>query len=335
MEVIRKIRERAKSKKATIVLPEADDDRTLIAASELAEMELVKPVLIGNSDDIIERFSALGLTYNSTKIRIVDIQKSGKLSDFTNEYFNFRKHKGISYEEAKSVMSSPLFFGAMMVHHQEADGCVAGAVSTTADVLRAGIQIIGIEKEKARLISSFFLMVFPDDHRAAPGRALTYADCAVLPDPDAEALADIAILTAESHQQLTGEEPKVAMLSFSTKGSAAHENVTKVQKATEIAKQKQPDLKIDGEMQFDAAFIEAIGKRKAPQSDVAGKANVFIFPNLDAGNIGYKLTERLASATAIGPIIQGLVKPMNDLSRGAKPSDIVDVCCICALKKQS
>jgi len=335
MEIIREIRQKAKTKKSTIVLPEANDDRTLIAAAELAENDLVKPILIGNPESITERFSALNLAYNPTKIRIVDSEKSELLSDYASEYFNLRKHKGISYEEAKEVMTSPLFFGSMMVRRMEADGCVAGAVSTTADVLRAGIQIIGVDKEKTSLISSFFLMVFPEDHPSAPGRAFSYADCAVVPDPDSEALADIAILTAESHSQLTGEEPKVAMLSFSTKGSAKHELIDKVQKATEIAKQKCPDLKIDGEMQFDAAFVEAIGKRKAPQSEVAGNANVFVFPNLDAGNISYKLTERLAGASAIGPLIQGLAMPMNDLSRGATPTDIVNVCCISALKKRT
>lgn len=331
--VLQSIRERAKAKRATLVFPESDDERTLRAVAEMIEHQLIQPILIGKPAEIFDRAQSLGLRIPADAIQIFDVESSNCLDDYAQEYFSLRRHKGISEADAARIIRQPLFYAAMMVRKGEVDGCVAGAVNTTADVLRAGIQIIGVDKAHTNLVSSFFLMAFPETHHSAAGRAFTFADCGVVPYPTSEELADIAITSAASHQALTGEEPIVAMLSFSTKGSASHESVEKVLRALEIAKARKPSLQIDGEMQFDAAFVESVGKRKAPDSLVAGKANVFIFPNLDAGNIGYKLTERLGGATAIGPIIQGLAKPMNDLSRGAKPSDIVDVACICALRK--
>jgi phosphate acetyltransferase len=226
----------------------------------------------------------------------------------------------MTLEQARETMKRDLFFAAMMLREGLVDGSVAGSFASTADVMKAGIQIVGMP-EGISIVSSFFLMLFKD-------RTFSFADCAVVPNPDAEQLADIAISTADNHKKLTGEEPLVAMLSFSTKGSATHELVDKVIKATELVKSKRPDLQVDGELQFDAAIIESIGKRKAPNSTVAGKANVLIFPDLNAGNIGYKIAERLGGAQAVGPMVQGLRKPFFDLSRGCSVDDIVNTTAI-------
>lgn len=324
MSFINDIRTKAKSLNKRIVFPESDDIRTIEAVIKLSNEQICRSTLIGNQDHILQLAEKSNLTLPKS-VQILNPEKSDRAFDYANELFNLRKSKGMTHDEAKRKILDPLYWGAMMVRRGDADGCVAGAVNTTGDVLRVGIQVIGM-KEGIKTVSSVFMMVLSN------GRVLTYGDCAVVPYPSDEQLANIAISSAQTHKQLTGETPNVALLSFSSKGSASHEAVEKVQKALAHAKMLDPTLSIDGELQFDAAFVPEIGKKKAPDSDVAGHANVFIFPNLDAGNISYKITERLAGAEAIGPIIQGLNKPMNDLSRGCKSEDIVTVAAICSLK---
>jgi len=324
MKLIETLRENAKRKKRTIVLPESDDIRMLTAASFLIEHELCKVILIGEKTTIHSKLEEASLS-GFDKMDIREYRSDSHASDLSASFHRKRAHKGLSQEQAASILEhQPLFYAAALVDAGIADGCVAGAVNTTGDVLRAAIQVIGLKKD-SRIVSSIFLFEGKD------ARVFSYGDCAVVPYPDVAQLASIAIDSSETHQSLTGETPKTAMLSFSTKGSASHERADLVVEALAMVKEQRPDLLIDGELQFDAAIIPDIGRRKAPHSDVAGNANVFIFPNIDAGNIGYKITERLAGATAIGPIIQGLAKPMNDLSRGCDWEDIVNTACVTAL----
>lgn len=321
LSVLHKIKINASQNKRTIVLPESEDERVLRAAEILLNENLVSVITLGDEEKI--RSDAENLKLKLNGLRIINPETSDKLSDFTNIYFNLRKKKGITIEQARETIRQNLFFAAMMIKEGMADGSVAGSVAATGDVLRAGIQCVGMKPEIS-IVSSFFLMIFPDFN-------YSFADCAVVPDPDETQLADIAIATADNYKKLMGEEPNVALLSFSTKGSAKHESIDKVLSVLSIVKQKRPDLNVDGELQFDAAIIDSIGKRKAPGSNVAGKANVFIFPDLNAGNISYKIAERLGGATAVGPIVQGLKKPFFDLSRGCSVDDIVYTACIASL----
>jgi phosphate acetyltransferase len=321
MEFLQNILDKASKRRKTIILPESSDERILKAAEVLTKKNIASVITLGKEEIIRADAEKLGVDLSG--VRIIDQEKSDKLSDFTNIFYNIRKKKGITIEQARGTVKRDLFFAAMMVKEGMADGSVAGSLASTADVLRAGIQCIGMP-EGISTVSSFFLMVKPE-------KVFSFADCAVVPDPDSKQLADIAISTADNHQKLTDEETYIAMLSFSTKGSAQHELVDKVTDATKLVKEKRPDLKVDGELQFDAAVVDSVGMRKAPGSDIAGRANVLIFPDLNAGNIGYKLAQRWGKAEAVGPMVQGLKKPFFDLSRGCNVDDIVYTSAICVL----
>jgi len=327
--ILDSIKEKARARNRKVVLPEGTEPRVIDAAKILVEEKIALVVLLGDKDKIAELAKDRGLDIDS--VEVIDPAKSDLIPEFAEAYFEKRKHKGITEAQAEETVKNELFFGALMVDSDMVDGCVAGSINTTGDVMRAAIQVIGLAPG-INTVSGAFMMTLPQ-YRGENNKIFMYADGAVVPNPNSEQLASIAVSTAETMQKLTGQEPKVAMLSFSTKGSAKHDDVDKVLQALAMAQKERPDLQIDGELQVDAAIVPEIAKKKAPGSKVAGDANVLIFPDLDAGNIGYKLTQRLAGATATGPIVQGLRLPMNDLSRGCSAQDIVDVTAIAMLMK--
>lgn len=329
MNFLEQISERAKSDIKTIVLPESNDIRTLKAAAMIYEKGIANVVLVGNPDEIKKLAGDLDIS----KAKVVDPMTSEKKEEYVNTFYEMRKAKGVTLEQAQKTMLDPTYWGVMMVKKGDADGMVSGAVHSTADTLRPALQILKTAPG-VKLVSSFFVMEVPNCEYGSNG-SFIFADCGLEPNPDAEKLSEIAIASAKSFKAFINDTPKVAMLSFSSYGSGKSEIVDKVINATKLAKEKAPDLILDGELQADAAIVPSVGKSKAPGSPVAGQANILIFPDLNCGNIAYKLVQRLAKAEAYGPITQGLAKPVNDLSRGCSAEDIVGVVAITAVQAQN
>ncbi|HKL08153.1 MAG TPA: phosphate acetyltransferase [Bacteroidales bacterium] len=327
MNLLEKIKESAKKHNKRIVLPESLEERTLKAADIILEEKIAQVILTGNPEQIKAEAEKLQLN-NLDKATIIDPKNHEKKEQYIDLLVELRKKKGLTREEAAKLVEDPLYLATLMIKNGDADGEVAGAENATGDVLRPAFQIVKT-KPGISVVSGAFLMILKDKEFGENG-LLVFADCAVHPNPTDKELAEIAVATGETTRAIAGFEPRIAMLSFSTKGSAKHEMVDKVVNATKIAKEMDPSLKIDGELQADAAIIEAIGKKKAPESEIAGKANVLVFPTLETGNITYKLVQRLAHAEAVGPVLQGMAAPINDLSRGCSVSDIVNLVAITA-----
>jgi phosphate acetyltransferase len=326
MDVIKK---KAIADRKRIVLPEGDEPRTVQAASIIAQQKIADVLLLGDEEKIKKTAGDLDLT----GVTIINPEKSDKLQEYANQFYEMRKSKGVTQETALQTCKDTLYFAVMMIKNKEADGMVSGAVHSTGDTLRPALQVIKTAPGIS-IVSSCFLMEIPNKKYGDDG-VMVFADCAININPNADELAAIAVATAETAKSLAGIDPRIAMLSFSTKGSAKHEFVDKVAQATAKVKEIAPQLNVDGELQADAALVESVGQLKSPGSPVAGKANVLVFPDLQAGNIGYKLVQRLAGADAVGPICQGLARPVNDLSRGCSVEDIVSVVAITAVQAQN
>ena len=330
MNFIDEIKERAKKEVKRIVLPEASDIRVVTAAATVLKEEYAEVVLVGNEENI--RKMAEENNLDISKAIIVDPLKSERTSVYAENLYELRKAKGMTLEQAQELVKAEVYFGMMMVKLEEADGLVSGAIHSTSDTLRPALQILKTAPG-TKLVSAFFLMVVPNCEYGENG-VFVFGDCGLNENPTAEQLVEIAYSSSKSFEQLVGKESRVAMLSYSTMGSAKSELTQKVIDATNLTKELYPDMKVDGEMQLDAAIVPSVGKSKAPNSEIAGCANTLIFPDLNAGNIGYKLTQRLAKAEAYGPLCQGIARPVNDLSRGCSAEDIAGVVAITAVQAQ-
>jgi phosphate acetyltransferase len=328
MTLLESFKAKAKANPKRIVLPEGEEPRTVRAAVQIMQEKLAQVVLIGNQEKIQAVAKEQGVDVSG--VPSIDPITSPRFEEYAQEYYEIRKSKGVTIDQARKCMTDTVFYGTMMVHKGEMDGLVSGALHTTGDTIRPALQIIKT-KPLINIVSSSFVMIVPDCEYGDKGMFI-FSDCAVMPNPSDNELAQIAIASAETAKVLCGMEPRVAMLSFSTYGSAQHELVDKVKRATTLAKQMAPELMIDGELQADAAIIPRVGKSKAPNSPIAGQANVLIFPDLQSANIAYKLVERLAKAQAVGPVLQGIAKPINDLSRGCSVDDIVHLVAITSLQ---
>ncbi|MFO7735187.1 MAG: phosphate acetyltransferase [bacterium] len=328
MNLIENLRKKASKAGKTVVLPEGNDSRTLKAAAILKKEKITDVILLGDEKEVHKTAENAGADISG--ITVIDPKNSEKIEVYAEIFHELRKHKNISKEEAIKTVKDEIYFATMMVHTGDADGLVAGAVHSTGDTIRPSLQIIKTSPG-IKTVSSTFVMIVPDCDMGEQG-LFFFSDCAITPDPDAETLAEIAISTAKTAKALAGIEARVAMLSFSTNGSSAHPFAKKVKEATDIVRKKSPELSVDGEMQADTAIVPSVAEKKYPESEIAGKANILIFPDLQSGNIAYKLVQRLAGAKAVGPFLQGIAKPVNDLSRGCSVEDIVNTTAITAVQ---